>query len=267
MSERAHQIVDGDGPLVRRRIVTWRRLEPGDVRSPGSLEVPESPFLEAKLVEVAVPASVHEDMVRLAKARAKATALTKVPLIDYEPAGVLIAAAGGMAVGAWLEYLRPASWFLIAAGVLFVVGAIVAAVAKRRRAVVEAEAEARWLSAPERKEHDALARELAQGWLRFAQTLKRESGFHVEIRVAEGSSDPLRLASIDPRPLEGASGFDPEDWLPTEGGGVRYEALHAGGEIATRLMPNTKEIEPEAEPEPVPDPSPEPGEPETPATS
>ena len=238
----------GEGAPVRRRVVVWRRLEPGDVRTPGSIDVPESPFLEAKVVEIAVPAAVHAEMVRLAAARASATALAKVPLIDYEPAGVLIAAAGGMAVGAWLEYLRPASWFFPAAAVIFVVGVIVATIAKRRRAVVEAEAAARWERAPEKEEHDALARELAQGWLRFAQDLKRDTGFHVEIRVAEGSSDPVRLASIDPRLMDGAKGFDPEDWLPTEGGGVRYEALHAGGEIATRLMPGTMEVGDAAEP-------------------
>ncbi|UJR81873.1 hypothetical protein [Sandaracinus amylolyticus] len=239
-----YRILEGEpgDALVRRRIVAWRRLEPGDVRSQGSIDVPESPFLEAKVFEIALPAPVHADMKRLSEAKASALALSKIPLVDYEPAGVLISAAGGMAIGVWLEYLRPASWFLPIAAVCFVVGVVIAVIAKRRRAVAEAEAEARWTSAPERKEHDALAREIAQAWLQLGQLLKRDTGFHTEIRVAEGSNDPLRLASIDPRPMEGAKGFDPEDWLPTEGGGVRYEALHAGGEIATRAMPGTTEV-------------------------
>lgn len=255
-----HQIVEGrgdatepeGGELVRRRIVAWRRLEPGDVRTPGSLNVPESPFLEARVFEIGVPRSVHEEMERLAKARASAVEIPRSPLSEYEPAGVLIAAAGGAAVGVWLEYLRPANVFLAGAAVVGVVGVLLASYAKSRRRALEEEAEARWSGAPEKKEYEELARRIAQGWLGFAQQLKKESGFHVEIRVAEGSNDPLRLASIDPRPMEGARGFDPQDWLPTEGGGVRYEALHAAGEIATRLLPGTTEVGETAKPAPEP---------------
>ncbi|MDQ3031884.1 MAG: hypothetical protein M3Y87_05655 [Myxococcota bacterium] len=245
-----HEIVDGKGPLVRRRIVAWRRLEPGDVRTPGSIDVPESPFLEAKLFEIGVPAEVHAEMKRLAAAKTKATAIPSSPLTEYEPAGILISAAGGIAVGVWLEYLRPETWFNYAAMVLGAIGVVLAVVAKQRRRAAEAEADARWSAMPEKKEYESLAREVAQGWVRFTQTVKKDAGFHVEIRVAEGSSDPLRLASIDPRPMVAARGFDPEDWMPTEGGGVRYEALHTAGEIATRLLPGTTEAGELAAPEP-----------------
>jgi hypothetical protein len=236
-----HTIVDGEAPFVRRRIVVWRRLEPGDVRTPGSVNVPESPFLEAKVVDIALPRAVHDEMKRLASVKASTTAIPKSPLLEYEPAGVLISAAGGIGIGVWLEYLRPIEVFqpiAIAAGIL---GVGLALVAKSRRRKAENEAAERWRNAPEREDYERMARDLAAGWARFVHAIK-ERGFHTEIRVAEGSNDPLRLASLDPRPFQGAQGFDPEDWLPTEGeAGVRYEVIHVGGEIATRLLPGSVE--------------------------
>jgi len=235
-------VIPGEGPSVRRRIVVWRRLEPGDVRSPGAVFAPESPFLEARCVEITLPLSFHASMVRLAEARARARALPKTAWIEYEPAGVLIAGAGGAAFGAWLDYLRPASLFLNGAAVVGSLGVVLAVVAKRRRARAEADAAQRWATSKEKPEHDEIARTLAEGWFRVVQDLKRDTGFHTEVRVAEGSTDPLRLASIDPRPLLGGGSFDPEDWLPTEGGGVRYEAMHASGELVTRLLPGSEEV-------------------------
>jgi hypothetical protein len=237
-----HRVIGGGGPLVRRRIVVWRRLEPGDRGTPGARPVPESPFLEAKILEIGIPRAVHEDMKRLAAARARATAIPSTVLTDYEPAGILIAGAGGIMVGVWLEYLEPGRIFLAIGAVLLAIGVVTAMIAKRRRRRAEAVAAARWAAAPERSEYESLAHDLANGWEDLVQSLKRDSGFHTEIRVAEGSDDPLRLASIDPRPLAKAQGFDPEDWLPTEGGGVRYEAVHAAGEIATRLMTGVDDV-------------------------
>lgn len=240
-----HRIVEGPEPLLRRRIVVWRRLEPGDVRTPGSLAVPESPFLEAKVLDIAIPLELHERMKSLAEARARATAIPRSPLLEYEPAGVLISGAGGIGVGVWLDYLRPAEVFQwIALGAL-IAGLALAVIAKVRRRSAEAKAASRWSAASERKEHEEVSRELAESWIRFSQNLKRDTGFHTEIRVAEGSSDPLRLASIDPRPMTQGS-MDPEDFLPTEGGGVRYEALHAAGEIVSRLLPGAHELAEEA---------------------
>lgn len=240
--ERVHEVVSGGPPWVRRRIVVWRRLEPGDVRTPGSLDAPESPFLETKVIDVAVPRSFHEEMKRLAAAKAKATALPRSPLLEYEPAGILISAAGGIGVGVWLDYLRPAGAFGWIAVACLGLGVVLAAVAKTRRAAAESAARARWAAAAEKKDYEEVARTIAERWIAFSQDLKRDTGFHTEIRVAEGSSDPLRLASIDTRPFTGAIGMDPDDFLPTEGGGVRYEALHAAGEIVSRLLPGAHEL-------------------------
>lgn len=239
--EKPYRIIDGQGPYVRRRVVTFRRLEPGDARSEGALSVPESPFLEARLVEIELPASTHERMKALADAKSRALDLPHSMLLEYQPSGTMIAAAGGMAVGVMLEYLRPELPFLWAAGCLGALGLAMAVLTKRRRLKAEAAAKARWTLAEDRAEYEAMARELAAGWQEFARRLRKETGFYVDIRVAEGSRDPMRLASIDPRPLE-SGGFDPEDFLPTEGGGVRYESVHAGGIVGTRLMPGASEI-------------------------
>jgi hypothetical protein len=184
-------------------------------------------------------------MKRLAAARAAAMAIPASPFLEYEPAGILISAAGGMAVGVWLDYLRPTDVFQWIALVLGVSGVGLAVIAKNRRRRAEAEARERWQNAPEREAYERMARDLAAGWFRFVYKLK-ERGFHTEIRVAEGSSDPLRLASLDPRPFQGAQGFDPEDWMPTEAdasgnAAVRYETIHADGGIATRLLPGTQD--------------------------
>ncbi len=240
---RPYRIIEGDAPFIRRRIVTFRRIEPGDLRTEGSVEVPESPFIEAKLVDIEVPESIHEKMKRLADAKAKALEIPRSPLLEYEPAGIMISAAGGIAVGVWLEYLMPQREFLLIAACLGVVGVLFALMTKRRRLAAEAAARARWDLAHEKDEYEAMAHEVTEKWRHFAQELRSDTGFHVEIRIAEGSRNPMRLASIDPRPMEGTAGFDPEDFLPTEGGGVRYEAVHAAGVVGTRLIPNAIEIQ------------------------
>jgi hypothetical protein len=68
------------------------------------------------------------------------------------------------------------------------------------------------------------------------------------VRVAEGSDDPLRLASVDPRGfISIPPSFDPEDFLPTDGGGVRYEAVHTQGEVVTRLCEGDRDLPEEYE--------------------
>jgi hypothetical protein len=66
--------------------------------------------------------------------------------------------------------------------------------------------------------------------------VKREhDGFHTELRVGEGSTAPQRLCSLDPRGFTAMPPtFDSQDWLPTVGGGVRYEEIDVMGELVTR---------------------------------
>jgi hypothetical protein len=227
---------------VRRKVVVFRRLEPSDTRTPGSLVVEESPYLEANVVELRIPKKSHEELRALFAKRREALSITQGLLRSYDPAGWLVAGGGGGLVGVWLDYLPFAFlWPLVAT---VAVGVAVGVATRMARATAEKEADARWKASPAKSEHDALARELAEAWASAQATLKRETGFHTVIRVAEGSVDPLRLASIDPRPYSADPPiFDPDDFLPSEdAGAIRYEQVHATGEVVTRALDGTNDF-------------------------
>jgi hypothetical protein len=233
---------DADQAWVRRKIVVFRRLEPDDVRSPGSHVLDESPYLEARLVELAIPKRVHDEMTSLAAKRRAALATTGGLFVSYDPAGWLLAAGGGGLFGVWFDFLpRAFTWGLLG---MLAAGVVLGLATRSARARAEKDAQARWDASPEKKEYDALAKELAAAWARAQATLKRETGFHTVIRVAEGSADPMRLASIDPRPYAAEPPtFDPDDFLPTEdGGAVRYEQVHATGEVITQALHGTEDL-------------------------
>ena len=238
-------IVDGStGPLVRRKIVVFRRLEPGDVRTPGSHALPHSPYLEAKLVEVGLSKSFHDDMVRVEKKRAQTLTAHKSLLHSFDIPGMVLGAAGGGFVGSYLGYMP--EHFRPALGAAFGVGIVLAFVTRFLRQRAEVEALARWKALPEPKEYERIARELAEAWVRFSALVKRELEFHTELRVGEGSNEPQRLCSIDPRGfLAIPPTFDPEDWLPTEGEGVRYEEVDVMGELVTRGLDGVDDVQPE----------------------
>ncbi|MDW8245939.1 MAG: hypothetical protein RMJ84_05130 [Sandaracinaceae bacterium] len=234
---------EGDGVWIRRKIAVFRRLEPGDERTIGAYPLPESPYLEALVVELRLPKTVHERMKHLA-ARHRAIATLQPSLIrSYDPAGWLITAGGGGAIGVWLDYL-PSDWLfpLLGVGLLGVVVGVLTREAYRR---AEREAKQRWETSPEFKEYDSLARALVSEWVEATGKIKREIGFHTEIRVGEGSVEPLRLASIDTRMLESEHPlFDPEDFLPTEqGGAVRYEVIYPNGRLVTRPLLGTSDVQ------------------------
>lgn len=233
---------DADTAWVRRKIVVFRRLEPDDVRSAGSYVLDESPYLEARLVELAIPKRVHDEMKDLAAKRRAALVTTEGLFRSYDPAGWLVATGGGGLFGVWFDFLPHAfTWGLV--GVL-AVGVVLGLVTRSARARAEKDAEARWGSSPYKKDYDLLAKDIAEAWARAQATLKRETGFHTVIRVAEGSADPMRLASIDPRPYAAdPPTFDPDDFLPTEGSGaVRYEQVHATGEVVTQALAGTQDL-------------------------
>ncbi|MBX7195941.1 MAG: hypothetical protein K1X94_28055 [Sandaracinaceae bacterium] len=228
---------------VRRKIAVFKRLEPSDTRSPGSFVIEESPYIEASLVELRVPKATHTELVALAKKRRDTLSITKGLLQSYDPAGWLVAGGGGGLVGVWLDYL-PFAFLWPLVGVV-AAGIAVGVATRMAHARAEKEADTRWTASPERKEHDALAKELAEAWARAQATLKRETGYHTDIRVAEGSVDPMRVASIDPRPYSADPPlFDPDDFLPSEeAGSVRYELVHATGEVVTRAIEGTNDFE------------------------
>ena len=243
-TDRVISLIGGDDETtwVRRKMVVFRRLEPDDVRTAGSFVVEESPYLEARLVELRIPKKTHREMVALAKKRRDTLSIASGLMRSYEPAGWLLAGAGGGLVGVWLDYL-PFAFLWPLVGVL-IAGVGVGIATRFGRTNAEAEADRRWGASPDKKEHDALARELAESWAAAQASLKRESGFHTVIRVAEGSVDPLRLASIDPRPYAADPPlFDPDDFLPSEeSGAVRYELVHATGEVVTRALEGTSDF-------------------------
>lgn len=238
-------IVDGStGPLVRRKLVVFRRLEPGDVRTAGSHALPHSPYLEAKLVEVGLSKSFHDDMVRVEKKRAETLTAHKSLLHSFDIPGMVLGAAGGGFVGSYLGYMP--EHFRPGLGAAFGVGIVLAFVTRFLRQRAEVEALARWKALPEHKEYERIARELAEAWVRFSSLVKRELDFHTELRVGEGSNEPQRLCSIDPRGfLATPPTFDPEDWLPTEGEGVRYEEVDVMGELVTRGLEGVDDVRPE----------------------
>src|SRR5690606_41596474 len=94
--------IDGsDGPLVVRRIVVWRRLEPGDVRTPGTELAPESGHIEAKTIEVGIAEELFADLEGLQKKRDEALSLASRWSARYEPARVLFAGRASVRVAAW----------------------------------------------------------------------------------------------------------------------------------------------------------------------
>jgi hypothetical protein len=232
---------DASGELVRRKVVVFHRLEPGDSPTMGFHPLRESPYLEGKIVEIALGKAVHDDMVRLSKAREAALGNPGGLFASYDLAGMLISGAGGGLFGVWLDYLPiEATPYLLGA---LAMGTVLGFVTRVRRRAAELAAMERWKAAPEQKEFESLARELSEKWIAFSLDVKKELGCHTEVRVAEGSDDPLRLASIDPRGFVSIPPtFDPEDFLPTEGVGVRYEAVHAQGEVVTRLCEGDRDL-------------------------
>lgn len=217
--------IDGaDGPLVVRRLVVWRRLEPGDARTPGTELAPENDHIEAKVVQVGISEESLEEMKRLHAAKVEATAVASGWMTRYEPAGVLFAAGGGMAVGVWLDYLpgllMPFAGSVAALGVG--VGAWTRAMKQRReRAVTE-----RWSKMPEREALSKLERKLEPRWKRFAAKLLEDTGFRVELRVGD-VHEAERLLSLDPAKLA-----DPATWEPDPGeDDVRYGWAFADGRV------------------------------------
>jgi hypothetical protein len=229
-------LVEGTGePLVKRKVLVFRRLEPGDVRTPGTHALPHSPYLEAKVLDLALSQSFFDDLVRVEAKRREVLGSGDASLLHrFDIPGMIIAGAGATLVGTTMGYapvaFRPALLGILAVGVAL------AFVTRFLKARAEGAAREAWKAMPEAKEDERLGRELAEAWARFSAQVKREhEGFHTELRVGEGSTAPQRLCALDPRGfLARPPTFDSQDWLPTVGGGVRYEEIDVMGELVTR---------------------------------
>ncbi len=217
--------IDGsDGPLVVRRIVVWRRLEPGDVRTPGSELAPESSHLEAKIIEVGIAGATYDDLKRLWDERDEITAMGSGWMTRYEPAGVLFSIGGSMAVGAWLDYLP--LWLLPFAGSIAALGAAVGVFTRAMRSRGQREADRRWRAAKEREELQSLERRLKPRWERYAERLKQDTGFRADVRVGD-IHEADRLVSINPARIT-----HPDSWKPdAQPNEVRYGWMYADGRV------------------------------------
>lgn len=215
--------IDGSkDALVVRRLVVWRRLEPGDVRTPGTELSAESPYLEAKVLEVGISEKTLADLERLDAKKREVHAVASRWSTRYEPGGVLLALGGGLSIGALLDYL-PASW-LPATGSLAVLGVAVAALTRARKAKVDGDARRRWRAMPERDALKSIEKRLRPRYERFAEKLREDSGFRTEVRVGD-IHEADRLVSIELERLT-----DPATWRaddkPQE---VRYSWVYPDG--------------------------------------
>ena len=234
-----------DTAWVRRKIVVFRRLEPSDVRTEGSHVLEESPYLEARLLELALPKRIHDEMVALDQKRREVKAVATGYFRSYDPAGVLFASGGTGLFGAIFDYLP--QLFFYPSIALMVLGVIVGFLTKRASNLGIAEGEKRWNESAHRKAYNEVAKDISEAWIRAANTIRREDGFYTDLRVAEGSADPVRIASLDPRPYTSEPpSFDPDDFLPSVATGddcpVRYEQVHATGEVITKSVEGSKDF-------------------------
>ena len=233
--------IDGsDGPLVVRRIVVWRRLEPGDARTPGCEIAPESEHLEARVVEVGIARDLFDDLERLQAKHDEVTRLAARWSRRYEPAGVLFTIGGSMVIGAWLEYL-PAFTLPFAAS-LVLLGVAVGVVTKVLKSKSEREAERRWRAMPEKDELAAIEARLTPRWARFAERLREDTGFRADVRVGD-IHEADRLVSLDPTRIT-----HPDSWRPDpKPAQVRYGWRYADG----RVVEKEAELEDTDEPDPL----------------
>jgi len=214
--------------MVVRKIVLWRRLEPGDVRTPGTELAPESPHLEAKVVEVGIGEDTWEDCQRLWAVRDEVTAVTTSWTTRYEPAGALLTLGGTGVVSVLLDYLPGALLWPLAS--LAGLGAAVGALTRGRRMAAEKTADRAWRATDERRELEQLRKTLTPRWERFAERTKDASGFRTDVRVGD-VHDADRLVSIDVERIT-----HPDTWRPDEKRAeVRYGWVYRDGRYSEQV--------------------------------
>lgn len=216
------------GPMVVRKIVVWRRLEPGDVRTPGTELAPESPHLEAKVVQIGIGEDTWADCQRLWKRRDEITAVSASWTTRYEPAGALLTLGGTGVVAVLLDYLPDALlWYLASLAGL---GVGVGALTRARRARTEKSAAAAWQKTDERRELERLQKILTPRWERFAERTKDDAGFRTDVRVGD-VHDAERLVSIDVERIT-----HPDTWRPDEKRDeVRYGWVYRDGRYSEQV--------------------------------
>jgi len=214
--------------MVVRKIVLWRRLEPGDVRTPGTELAPESPHLEAKVVEVGIGEGTWADCQRLWAVRDEVTAVTTSWTTRYEPAGALLTLGGTGVVSVLLDYLPDALLWPLAS--LAGLGAAVGALTRVRRMAAEKTADRAWRATDERRELEQLRKTLTPRWERFAERTKDASGFRTDVRVGD-VHDADRLVSIDVERIT-----HPDTWRPDEKRAeVRYGWVYRDGRYSEQV--------------------------------
>lgn len=217
-----------EGDLVTRKIVVWRRLEPGDVRTPGTEIAPESPHVEANVIEVGVSEKTYAEVQRLWKKRDEVTSIATGWSTRYEPAGVLWAIGGSGVIAVLLDYLPLAAfWVSVSFAAL---GAGVGVLTRMRKRKAETEAALLWQKTDERRALEQIDKTLTPRWKRFSQKLLESSGFRTEVRIGD-VHEADRLASIE---LERIS--HPDTWRPDEKPReVRYGWVFSDGRFVEQV--------------------------------
>jgi hypothetical protein len=217
-----------DGPHVVRKVVVWRRLEPGDARTPGTEVSAESPHLEAKVIDVAISKDLHADLKRLWKKRDEVTAIAEAWNTRYEPAGVLFSIGGGGLVGVLLDYLPPEAFWVCTS--FTGLGIAVGWYTRATKAKAEADAGKAWFRTDERKQLESIEKRLEPRWKRFAKKLLQNDGFRTEVGVGD-IHEADKLVSID---LERIS--HPDTWkADAEEREVRYGWVFGDGRYAEQV--------------------------------
>lgn len=221
--------IDGSkGTLVVRRVVVWRRMEPGDVRTPGTELSAESPHLEAKVVDVGVAEELRADMARLWKVKDEVMGAAYGWSARYEPAGALFATGGAASVAVLLDLL-PLIVFPVSA-TLTVLGVALGAYTRARKLKSDREVDKRWHARPERKELERIEKTLKPRWERFGVKLRDAEGFRTDVRVGD-IHEADRLVSLDLDKIA-----HPDTWAPDEKEGeVRYGWVYSDGRYVEQV--------------------------------
>ena len=228
MTDKVIRLDAADGPMRVRKLVVWRRLEPGDPRTPGTEISAESPFIEAKVLEVGISKSTFTELERLWKKKDEVFAVADGWATRYEPAGVLFTIGGTAGAGILLDFL-PAETFWFSAS-LVALGVGVGAWTRARKASAARKIQRSWSETPEQKELLHFEKVLTPRWRRFSQRLLEESGFRTDVRVGD-IHDADRLVSIDLSRLT-----HPDTWRPDRGPReVRYGWVFRNGRCVEQV--------------------------------
>ncbi len=181
--------------LQTRSILLFRRLEAGDTAHAEGRTMSESPFIEGRVFRIAIATHLYAELKELCEAEDAFFAKPSKFRPRVEPFALAVAIGGGGALCAWLGFL-PRSWMLFFL-VVAALGWMLLLWMRARLSHLNEEQEQLWNQSEPGKQAAELQRRLRERWARVAN-LARDSGYAVELRVAEGGAEPASLRSMFP---------------------------------------------------------------------